>query len=561
MNKQPLVVAILDGFGISNYENGNAPLGAKMENIKTIHQNYPWTLLEASGEAAGFVQNTYATCENSHLILGSGRIVSSYSKTINDAINNNSFFENKELLRAIEEAKARNKTHIHIIGLISKSPIIGFKDDVFALCKLAREHNLTPIVHAITDGKDVRKKSAIAYLTDLDNALKVYDGKLADISGRYYALDTTNHYSRTIKVWNMMTHHDSDSFSDFLSYVDQQYNNSSTDEFFTPEYNSKYDDTKISDDDVILLATYRDSIQLVDLMLNIHEDDKDHYSHLNNLFITALTPENKIKNIAFEIPVQQNTLIDVLANNNLKVLRVSDDLRINEITYQFDGLKTPDFTNVHEIKVDIDSIKNVTYDLTPQLVATEITNKVVESLDNYNVIFANYSNPDILGHTGNIEATIKGLKVIDLCIGTLYDEVVNKAHGCLMILSDHGNCEQMLDENDNALTFHSMNKVPFILCERKISLRNDKVGIADVAPTILNYLNLPIPSEMTGTSLIKQPSGWTKFTNLFKKKDIALELKVINQEDLDKILTTISLNNEVSSTKYVDENDFSTLEP
>ncbi|MBQ5543580.1 MAG: phosphoglycerate mutase (2,3-diphosphoglycerate-independent) [Mycoplasmataceae bacterium] len=563
MNKKPLVVAILDGFGISNYENGNAPLLAKMDNIQLIHQHYPWTLLDASSEAAGLIANTYGTCQNNHSIIGSGRIITGYLKTISDSINDNSFFSNEVLIQTINEAKKRDKKSVHIIGLISKSPIAGFEDDVFALIKLIRQNDLTPIVHAITDGKDVNKKSAITYLNDLNNVLKAYDAKIADISGRYYALDNKFHWNRTIKAWNVMSDHDGDSFSDFDSYIKNQYASSSTDEFFIPQYNSSFNDTKILDDDVVIVSAYRYAASLIALMQNKYTEEDNKYVHRNNLYITTLTTYDlQDINVAFRLKQEINTLSEIIANNNLRQLRISDNLRFNDLTYQFDGKRNLTLNNTNNIKIDLTNSKNITYDLTPQLSSLEITNYIIEHLNEYDVIFVNYANPDVISHTGNLDATIKALKIVDLCIGSLYDEVINKNKGCLIITSDHGNCEAMVDENDNTITYHTMNKVPFILCERKLHLRETEASIQDIAPTILSYLNLPFPKEMTGTSLFKQKYWLSDFIDKFKKKDILLNLKTVNEEEIKNILTTTprNLSNPEFGSKYIDENDFSTLE-
>lgn len=561
MNKRPLVLAILDGFAINNYENGNAPLLANMENLYAIHNNYPWTLLNASGPDAGLIDGAYGTCQNNHEIIGAGRVVPSYLSEIHKSIEDKSFYEKAELIKTIEEAKKRNKKYIHIIGLISQSPIVGYEDEVFAICKLIYDNGLIPIVHAITDGRDVKKKSALLYLSDLYNTLKLYNGILADISGRFYALDTQNHWSRTIKSWNVMSNNDGDSFDDFEVYIEDLYNTSITDEFFPPQYNSKYaEESKIIDDDVIIVTTYRYDHQLLSLINNMYEEEYDNYIHRNNLYLTLLTPSFKdIKaNIVFNLKEQKNTLGEVLANNNLKQLRIAENLRFNDITYQFDGRR--DLNLAYEEKVNISSIKTPTYDLNPELSAIKITDYITDYIDKYDVVIANYANPDILGHTGNVESAIKGMKIIDLCIGSLYEKVVKEKNGCLMITSDHGNCEQMLDENGNNITYHTKNKVPFILCERKLHLRLDNdANISDISPTILDYLGLKIPEEMSGKTLFTKPSFITNFLNTFKRKDINLEIKIINQDEVNKILETHNQNIGTVST-YVDENDFSALD-
>lgn len=560
MNKRPLVWVILDGFGINNFQNGNAPLLANMENLKNIHQNYPWTLLSASGKEAGLIEDAYGTCQNGHQILGSGRTVSSYLKVINDSINDKSFFQNKVLLDAIAEAKKRNKKYVHIIGLISKSPITGYEDDVFALCKLVSDNDLVPVVHAITDGKDVNKKSAIGYLSDLNNTLRSFNGILADICGRYYGLDASNHWSRTIKAWNVMTNHDGDSFNDFEAYVDQQYNLSTTDEFFVPKYNSKWEGTKISDDDVVISAPYRYSHQLIALILNKYEENYDAYIHRKNLYLVTLAPQKEIpEKAAFVLEEQVNTFGEVIDKAGLKQLRISETLRFNDVNYQFDGLRNLDLAN--ENKVEIPSLKTQTFDINPEMSAWQITDYIINNLANYDVVIANYPNPDILGHTGNLDAAIKAMKIIDLCLGSLYNKVVNEANGCLAITSDHGNCEKMLDENDNVIPYHSMSKVPFILCERKIHLELEDATLSDVAPTLLKYLGLEIPKEMTGKNLIKPKNWFSNFTDSFKKKVINLEIKTATPQEINNILNENKAKvNSDAPNKYYDENDFSALE-
>lgn len=561
MNKKPLVWVILDGFGISNIQNGNAPLLANMENMKNIHQNYPWTLLAASGPEAGLIDGAYGTCQNGHQILGSGRIVSSYLKVISDSIDSKEFFSNEVLIKTINEAKARNKKYVHIIGLISKSPIVGYENEIFALCKMIYENDLIPVVHAITDGKDVNKKSAMSYLSDLNNVLRTYNGILADICGRYYALDTTDHWSRTIKAWNVMSDHDGDSFHDFETYVEQEYNGSITDEFFIPRYNAKWEGTKILDDDVVILTPYRYSHQLAALILNNYEEDYDDYIHRKNIYLSSLVQIKNLKEqAAFVLKEQTNTFGEVIEKANLRQLRISETLRYNDVTYQFDGLRNLDLNN--ETKMEMPSLKSATFDINPEMAAPQITDYIVNNIANFDVIIVNYPNPDILGHTGNLEAAIKGMKIIDLCLGTLYNKVVNDNDGCLVITSDHGNCEQMFDENDNIITYHSMNKVPFILCERKLHLVLDNASLSDIAPTLLNYLNLKVPAEMTGKNLLKSKNWWMKFTDYFKPKTINLEIKTLDKQAISEILNANKpKNNADNQIKYVDENDFSALEP
>ena len=561
MSDKPLVVAILDGFGISNYETGNAPLLAKMENVKIIHQNYPWTLLETSGPACGLVEGAYGICQNNHMIMGSGRVISAYCKQIADSVADNSFFQNEILLDAINEAKKRGKTSIHIIGLVSHSPITGYDDDIFALIKLISQNGLTPIVHAITDGKDVNKKSAISYLSDLYNALKSCNGKLADISGRHYALDDSEHWLRTIKTWNLMTRHDGDNFSDFEAYVNKEYELNCPDEFFIPQYNIAYEDSKIDDDDIVILTVYRYAEQLLSLMLNQNQEQYDTYVHRNNLAVYSLAEFGgfNLKSV-FKEKTVDFTLSEVISQHGLKQLKISDKLRINDITYYLNGRHDEPFKDEtwHSFPID----KKLIYDLHPQLQAVEITNYILEHLHDYDVIFVNYSNPDVLGHTGNLDAAIKGLKVIDLCLGSLYDKLINHSEGKLIITADHGNCEKMVDENGNIKTYHTTCKVPFILCERKIHLADDNVSIANIAPTILQYLGLQIPKSMQGTSLIKQNTIINKMFDSIKRPTMILEVNTLNEKALSEIISINAKQTTTNDNKptYVDENDFSLLE-
>lgn len=499
--KKPIVLCILDGCGIREDNDGNAFKNANKKTFDYLWNNYPHSLLEASSKSVGLPQGQMGNSEVGHMNIGAGRIVYQPLERINKAIEENSLSNNQELLKLISHIK-NNKSTLHIMGLLSDGGVHSHINHLLNIIDILKNNNINKIYyHIFLDGRDVNPKSALKYINILEEKLnKTNMGKIATISGRYYAMDRDNNYDRLKKAYDAIVYGIGKVYSNPEELLNYSYNNNITDEFVNPSIINK---TSINDNDGILTFNFRpDRLREIFTALTNPKECPMETKKLNNVYALSMMPiTNTVKaNYIFDHQNLINTLGEYLFKNNLNQLRIAETEKYAHVTYFFDGGYEKEYPTMKKILVP--SPKVSTYDLKPEMSAKEITDTLIQELDKniYDVIILNYANGDMVGHTGNYEASIKAIEYLDTCLQKLYDKIIS-IDGTLIITADHGNCDIMWDKNKIPVTSHTTSPVPFIITKKDLTLTN---GIlADIAPTILSLLNIPIPKEMNGKVLIK----------------------------------------------------------
>lgn len=499
--KKPIVLCILDGCGIREDNDGNAFKNANKKTFDYLWNNYPHSLLEASSKSVGLPQGQMGNSEVGHMNIGAGRIVYQPLERINKAIEENSLSSNQELLKLISHVK-NNRSNLHIMGLLSDGGVHSHINHLLNIIDILKNNNINKIYyHIFLDGRDVNPKSALKYINILEEKLnKTNMGKIATISGRYYAMDRDNNYDRLKKAYDAIVYGIGKVYSNPEELLNYSYNNNITDEFVNPSIINK---TSINDNDGILTFNFRpDRLREIFTALTNPNECPMETKKLNNVYTLSMMPiTNTVKaNYIFNHQNLTNTLGEYLFKNNLNQLRIAETEKYAHVTYFFDGGYEKEYPTMK--KILIPSPKVSTYDLKPEMSAQEITDTLIQELDKniYDVIILNYANGDMVGHTGNYEASIKAIEYLDTCLQKLYDKIIS-IDGTLIITADHGNCDIMWDKNKIPVTSHTTSPVPFIITKKDLTLTN---GIlADIAPTILSLLNIPIPKEMNGKVLIK----------------------------------------------------------
>ena len=483
MNK--VLLCVLDGVGISDNIKGNAFANAKTPNIDLLLKTYPYSLLNASGNYVGLPKNQMGNSEVGHLTIGAGRVVYQSLERINKAIKDSSFYENKSLINAIKHAKD-NKSKLHILGLLSDGGVHSHIDHIKAVLNLCKKENFSNVFfHIFTDGRDTYLESANKYIEELEKEIKRLSiGKISTISGRYYAMDRDKRYERIQMAYDAMVFAKGNHCDDYKKYINDSYKNNITDEYIIPVVLD--DNGTINDNDSIIWCNFRAdrSIEILDELTN---------KNLKNIYLTTMMYiSDKIKSdIAFKKEKIDNTLGIYLSKMNKKQLRIAETEKYAHVTYFFDG--GVDINLKNEKRVLIPSQKVATYDLKPEMSAPEITATLLNEMNNnYDFILLNFANADMVGHTGNYDATIKAIEEIDSDIGKINNKCKELGY-TLIITADHGNCENMINE-DGVVTSHTSNKVPFIVCDN-IDVKSVS-KLSDIASFILKYMSIEVPEEM-----------------------------------------------------------------
>ncbi len=531
------ILAILDGWGIAKEGPGNAIELAKKVNMDKLWMSYPHTQLQASGEAVGLPRGEDGNTETGHLNLGAGRIIYQDLQRINMAIADGSFFKNKVLIEAFEHAK-KNHSKVHMMGLVGAGGVHSNVEHLYALIHLAKMLKFENVfIHVFTDGRDSPPTSAKTYLRNLQKVMQKENiGKIATIIGRYWAMDRDQRWERTDKAYQALTQGAGRFFKDPEEALDFSYAEGETDEFITPAIITNPDGNPLSlieDNDSIIFFNFRIDRprQLTRAFLdkdypftNASESQTPQKNYDNKNFKSSSPSKKRLVNLYFvtmtdygkpvtnlgAIPAFPPEIVDipisgVFSNLGLRQLKITESEKERFVTFYFNGLREKPYPL--EERIIIPSSKVATYDQKPEMKAREITQTVLSKLafEKYNFVVINYPNPDMVGHTGNIEATISAIEVVDECVGKLADFTL-AYEGLLVVTADHGNAEEMLNlETGDIDTEHSTNPVPFIAVAKNLIGKGHglRSGIlADVAPTILSSLNLPVPSSMTGRNLL-----------------------------------------------------------
>jgi len=509
MQKNSIVLLILDGFGHSDDQEHNAISKAYTPNWDSLNKEWSNTLINASESYVGLPSGQMGNSEVGHLNIGSGRVIHQDIARINLSIENETFFS-KPLLNQNFQLLKKNKKTLHIFGLLSDGGVHSHIEHFDAILLLAKKNGLEKVyIHAFLDGRDTPPKSAEKYIKAIEKSFKKFStGELASISGRFFSMDRDNRWERTEDAFNLLVHGKAKyKIKSSEEAIKEAYKRNETDEFVTPtliDVVDKFDG--ISSDDTIVFMNFRSdrARQITDAILN---DDFEHFDRKlipKNLSYFTLTEYDKKQRKAQPIfkPIQiNNSLGQFISDKGKTQLRIAETEKYPHVTFFFNGGEESLYPG--EDRILVPSPKVETYDLKPEMSAYEVTDKLCKAIrsQKYDVIICNYANGDMVGHTGNINAAIKAVESLDNCIGKVSDAIKEIA-GHMLITADHGNVELMMDEKNNQLhTQHTTNLVPFLYMGKKCSIK--KTGsLSDIAPTILYIMNEIPPEEMTGSSLI-----------------------------------------------------------
>jgi 2,3-bisphosphoglycerate-independent phosphoglycerate mutase len=509
MQKNPIVLLILDGFGHSDNNEHNAISKASTPNWDSLNKECSNTLINASESYVGLPPGQMGNSEVGHLSIGSGRIIHQDIARINLSIENKSFFSNSLLNKNFQSLK-KNKKILHIFGLLSDGGVHSHIEHFDAILKLAKQNNLNKVyVHAFLDGRDTPPKSAEKYITMLENYFqKIQTGELASVSGRFFSMDRDNRWDRTKAAFNLLVNAKAKyKTKSSIEAIKEAYKRNETDEFISPtliETKDKFEG--IGNGDTIVFMNFRsDRVrQITDAILN---ENFDHFARnffLKNLGFFTLTEYDKRQKRAQAIfePIQiKNSLGQFISDKEKTQLRIAETEKYPHVTFFFNGGEEDVYPG--EDRILVPSPKVETYDLKPEMSAYEVTDKLCEAIisKKYDVIICNYANGDMVGHTGNMDAAIKAIECLDNCIGRVSNSI-KEIDGHMLITADHGNVELMMDEKNNQFhTQHTTNLVPFLYMGKDCSI-NETGSLSDIAPTILYIMNEEPPQEMTGRSLI-----------------------------------------------------------
>ncbi len=501
--KKPTVLIIMDGIAKGTDIPGNAYLAAAKPHLDLLFSEFPSTTLEASGEAVGLPEGQMGNSEVGHLNLGAGRIVYQSFTRVNVAVKDGSFLTNPAFQQAFDHVNTHH-SKLHIFGLLSDGGVHSHIRHIETLFDLAKAKGVErTYMHAFLDGRDVPPKSAVDYVKQLEAhfAAKSY-GKIATVSGRYYAMDRDKNWGRTQIAYDLMTFGKGKSAISAEAGIVQSYVENVNDEFVLPFLVDQAG--TIESHDAIIFANFRPdrAIQIGTAYSNPAACGLNHDNGPEDLcFVSMMKYSDTVKGpLAFELNDLEDTFGDYLAKLGLSQLRIAETEKYAHVTFFFDG--GVDKQIPLSDRILIPSPKVATYDLMPEMSARTITDQVIEALETrkYDVIILNFANGDMVGHTGILPAAIKAVEIVDECVGRVVDKVL-ELNGVALITADHGNVEKMLDENGLPFTAHTTNPVPFIITKRAITLRKGG-NLGDIAPTMLDLMNIPKPEKMTGKSLL-----------------------------------------------------------
>lgn len=505
MAKKPVMLMILDGFGIAPKSDGNAVEAAQKPNYNRLMAQYPSTQLQASGLFVGLPDGQMGNSEVGHLNIGAGRIIYQELTRITKEIEEGGFFKNEALTLAVENAK-KNNSALHLLGLLSDGGVHSHIDHLKGLLKLAKDAGLTKVyVHAFMDGRDVPPSSGKDFIVEIEKYMKeIGVGKIATVSGRYYAMDRDNRWERVELAYNAMVLGKGEISSSAVEAIDKSYHDNKTDEFVLPSVVDS--EGTIKNGDSVIFFNFRpDRAREITRAINDKEFAGFNREALDLTFVTLTQYDKTLEgvNVAYRPEGINNTLGEYVSNKGLNQLRIAETEKYAHVTFFFNGGVEKEYPG--EDRALIASPKVATYDLKPEMSAHEVTDELLKRLDEdkYDMIILNFANPDMVGHTGVMEAAVKAIETVDGCLGKLADKILEK-DGTLFVTADHGNAEIMIDfSTGNPFTAHTTDPVPFIWVSNRTEGRSLKEGkLADIAPTMLNEMGLDKPAEMTGECLI-----------------------------------------------------------
>ncbi len=507
-----LVLIVLDGWGLREGGDGNAISQARTPSIDELYIKFPSACLASSGEAVGLPENQMGNSEVGHLNLGAGRIVYQDMLRISRSIEEGDFFRNEVFLSVLEKVQENNAT-LHLMGLLSDGGVHSHNTHLYALLDLAEAFGLKKVsVHAILDGRDTPPASAAKYLKELEQRLKDRgNGQVASIAGRYYSMDRDRRWERIEKAYRAYAYGEGERAGNSLEALDAAYKRGETDEFISPalivnEYGRPT--SLVNSDDGLIFFNFRSDRARQISRAFVDRNFRDFDRGAAPVFplyasFTEYDPHLKIP-VAFPPEYLSGTLGELISGAGYKQLRIAETEKYAHVTYFFNGGREEAFPG--EDRILIPSPRVPTYDCMPQMSAPQVTEKVLKALGGgkYFLIVINYANADMVGHTGRLEAAVEAVEAVDRELGRVVFKVLQQG-GAAIVTADHGNAEKMFSSDGGYHTYHTRNDTPFILVSANAEYSLYPRGkLADVAPTILQLLSLPVPPEMNGTSLIRK---------------------------------------------------------
>lgn len=497
------LLIILDGFGLAENPEVSAIDKAHKPFIDSLFAKYPHSKLSASGKDVGLPDGQFGNSEVGHLNIGAGRIVPQELTRVNTAIEDGSFFENSVLTTAFQ--KARKNGRIHIMGLFSDGGVHSHNEHLFSLLKFANSAGINnTFVHAFTDGRDTSPHGGIDYVKEFQQqAEAIGSGEIASIVGRYYAMDRDNRWERTKLAYDLLVRGKGDVFENPVEALQASYDADVTDEFVKPKLINSSPNSRIQKDDVIIFYNIRgDRARQITRALTEDNFDKfDVEENLNLHYVTFTSYDDTFEHVEVAYPPLElhNTIGEVLSKRNLKQLRIAETEKYPHVTYFFNGGDEEPFKG--EERILIPSPKVATYDLQPEMSAVEVTDALCAQLitEKYQLGILNYANPDMVGHTGNMDATIKAVETIDQQLKKVV-ETATEHNYKMLIIADHGNADCLINEDGSPHTAHTSAPVPALILNEPNAKMKDGI-LADVAPTLLELIGIDQPEEMTGTPL------------------------------------------------------------
>lgn len=505
----PIALVVLDGWGVSDETEGNAIALARKPNMDRFLALYPNTTLRTHGEAVGLLGGQMGNSNVGHLNLGAGRVVLQDFTRIHRAVESGNFFHNSVLTEAMESAKSRGR--IHLLGLLSDGGVHSHIDHIFALLDMARRRGVGRVfIHTLLDGRDTAPRSAELYLTALQSeAARLGVGEIATVTGRYFGMDRDQRWDRTEKAYRVIVRAEGRLESDPLQAVAHAYERGESDEFIEPTVITGDDGgpiARVEPGDTVIFFNFR-ADRARQLIWALGAVDFDGFERGEDPCVDLVTMTRYDERLpvpaAFPREHLRNTLGEIVSRKGRRQLRIAETEKYAHVTYFFNGGNEEVFPG--EERILIPSPRVATYDQQPEMSAREVTDRLLEAMEehDYRLIVLNYANPDMVGHTGNIEAAVRAIETVDECLGRV-EEAILRRGGAMLIVADHGNAEQMIDRKRNqAHTAHTSNPVPCILIADGTKGWRLRPGfLADVAPTVLYMMELPLPPEMNGHSLI-----------------------------------------------------------
>ena len=509
MKDKVTMLMILDGFGDNKNKDGNAIKLAKTPNIDKLMKKYPNTDIFTSGLHVGLPEGQMGNSEVGHTNIGAGRIVYQELTRITKSIEDGNFFSNPEFIAAIENCKKHN-SKLHILGLVSDGGVHSHNRHLYGLLEMAKRRDFENVyVHCFLDGRDTPPASAETYIAELQEKMKEKGiGKIATLSGRFYAMDRDKRWQRVQKCYDALVNGEGEKAGDAIKAIEDSYQKEVFDEFVVPTVicNGNEPVAKIEENDSVIFFNFRpDRAREITRAIVDPEFDGFETKKMNLYYVCFTSYDETMPNVhvAFKKEPLKNTFGEVVSEAGLTQLRIAETEKYAHVTFFFNGGEEKQYPG--EDRILVPSPKVETYDMKPEMSAYEVTDKVCEALENdkYDVVILNFANTDMVGHTGSLQAAIKAVEAVDGCVGRIV-KIIEEKQGNLLITADHGNAEQMIDyKTGEPHTAHTTNPVPIILVTADKEYKLKENGkLADLAPTMLDLMGIKQPEEMTGESLL-----------------------------------------------------------